>query len=95
MTIQTILSALVNLISNWKAPTNLQNDIEDGVLLLSSVPQLTQGSVIAGVAKKIVSQAQAGLANLEAGQAATVAQDGGYSLVLVKDGGPAAQSLGL
>jgi len=95
MTITTIISALVSIIGTWKTPNNLENDLSDAVHALGTVSQVEPGIPFVGAALKFVNQAQAGVHNLETGQAATVATKDGYTLVLLKNGGQAAQALGL
>lgn len=98
MTISTIIGALVALVEGWKAPVNVESDLADAVLALTEVNSVSS-SVFGAAALKIVQKTQAGFDNLQAGQAATVATiavDGSdYSIVAVKNGGPAATALGL
>lgn len=98
MTIQTIVAALVALVSSWKTPNNLDNDIADALLALSTA-QGVSPSAFGSAALKFVQRTEAGIQNVESGQAATLAtfSEGGadYSVVVVKNGGAAAQTLGL
>lgn len=95
MTLKSIGAFILELISGWKNPTNVDADVADLLLLLNGATLAFGTSPFLLAAKKFAGESAAGLANLEAGQAATVAKADGYSLVLVKDGGAAATSLGL
>lgn len=95
MTIKALATALVNIVLGFKNPTNVSNDIEDALLIVGTAHDAGVGGSIIGAALKFIGRASAGIANLESGQAATVATKDGYSLIVVKNGGAAAQSLGL
>ena len=99
MTIQSIIAALVALISSWKNPVNIENDISDAVLALTTAQNVDPQLAFAGSALKFVNKTAAGLANVESGQAAVVATaaiDGATYLVTIeKQGGTAAGSLGV
>ena len=95
MTLKKIGAFIVELITGWENPTNVGADVADLMLLLNGTSMAFGASPFLTAAQKFVGESAAGLANLEAGQAATVAAADGYSLVLLKNGGTAATAIGL
>jgi hypothetical protein len=72
-TITAILGALAGLIGSWKTPTNVENDIADGVLLLTQAQNVDPSLAVGGVVLKYVQQVATSYANLTNDQAALVA----------------------
>lgn len=104
-TIGTIINALLGIVNGWVNPTNVQADIDDALLLLTTAANVDPNLSFINLGLKYLEKAEAGIANLNAGQAAVIAnvtlpasgpvEAGVYTVVMVKAGGPAATSLGL
>lgn len=98
MNILVIGEAVSAVLSAWKAGESVLENIINVIIAFASVGGVG-GNPFAQAALRIATGAEAGAANLAAGQAATVASDTidgkTYSLVIVANGSTAAAALGL
>lgn len=74
-TLQTILAALVTVISGWTPTTTLANDISDGILLLNGAHTALPTVPLVSAIYKFLGNAPANIANLEGGQLAMVGSE--------------------